>query len=220
MSLRTRRAAFGVGMVSMVALTGPAWASEWMVIGDRGGVLTSTKSMAGDKITANRGVMDVDIEPCKLVSYSLVPNEARNWVDLLIEYDVEFTGPNEMIARQLYDMPWPVADREIVLLGTIRIQEDPETYEVYFESVDSERYPQPTTDSVIRSHVHFNLWRFSETSEGHTRIEVESHVDPKGTIPAWLVNLTSRSWAYNTLTAFTVAARDYDVERSQWCVGD
>jgi hypothetical protein len=51
----------------------------------------------------------------------------------------------------------------------------------------------------VRAVVHNTYYRFEALPDGRTKLMVEVHTDPKGSLPSWLVNRIQRDWPSKTL---------------------
>ncbi|MEO0603919.1 MAG: START domain-containing protein, partial [Myxococcota bacterium] len=51
----------------------------------------------------------------------------------------------------------------------------------------------------VRAQLVDSRYRIVELSPGRTQVEVEIVTDPRGSMPAWIVNLIQRTWPRDTL---------------------
>ena len=63
----------------------------------------------------------------------------------------------------------------------------------------------------VTSHVPIAASPFGKPN-GKTRIMVEVITDPKGSLPAWLINLIQKDWPYNTISALKKRAKKGDIK--------
>ena len=52
----------------------------------------------------------------------------------------------------------------------------------------------------VRATLHGSNFILTPREDGRTDIEVDIFIDPKGRVPAFLVNILQRYWPYNTIT--------------------
>ncbi|HCH64126.1 MAG TPA: hypothetical protein DFR83_15080 [Deltaproteobacteria bacterium] len=188
--------------LSIGLIVGAAHAANWELIGEKDGISTYLRPVAGEPIQAARGVMSVDVPACQLISFYVDPKLATTWVDMLAEYTIVDIGPRQSLVWQRYDMPWPVSDRDFLLDVTVTMP-DPQTIKVALVSTTDPRFPPPgDDDDIVRGRMSPSSWTFTRISDTRTKVDMVGHVDPSGAFPAWLVNLIQHNFPYNTLSAF------------------
>ena len=120
-----------------------------------------------------------------------------DWVDRLEENILisEDTKNFERVEFHSYGLPWPVWSRDIVFkIKLTRLKSD--TFLVTMKSVDDSLGP-PTKG--VRAELHGSNFILRQTADGKTWVEVDIFIDPKGEVPAFLVNILQRYWPYNTI---------------------
>lgn len=85
-----------------------------------------------------------------------------------------------------FDMPFPVWDRDNVILTSIFIDE--ENRIVLFDSVAAPNYI-PESKGIIRVKTLESHWKIEEKEDGLIRIDYNGFADPSGSLPSWLANL-------------------------------
>ena len=141
---------------------------------------------------------DISMHPLKRFStfFSDVKHEI-DWVDrleenILISEDIKNF---ERVEFHSYGLPWPVWSRDIVFkIKLTRLKSD--TFLVTMKSVDDSLGP-PTKG--VRAELHGSNFILRQTADGKTWVEVDIFIDPKGEVPAFLVNILQRYWPYNTI---------------------
>ena len=171
----------------------------WKKIHEKYGVEVFSKKIPGSPLLAFRGetIIDAPIERIYSVLVSLDPKVRLAWVDRLIgTANLEIISDHEGTIYHLFDLPWPVADRDYVLY--IKGYRDKETGRVYLNlrSVDHPDAPDPPG---VRAITTFTGYELIPLSKGKTRVSVEVLTDPRGLIPSWLVNLVQKTWPSDTL---------------------
>lgn len=182
----------------------------WERYDDRSGVVSYRRAMADSKLLATRGVSTVSSHIARLLGVYLDATKATSWVNLLVQLDErKIPGGHDAIERQIYDMPWPVADREFVFKRTVTWDAAHKTVTVTYNSVDDARFP--ITDDYVRAIDHGSYFRFTTQPDGGTEIEAVAMVDPMGSLPAWLFNSVQRAWPRESILALVTAAAQPDV---------
>jgi len=177
-----------------------AWGSDgWTEFSNRGGVTTSYKAIEGTKVLAMKGVGEVDVPLERILGVFLDGSKSTEWVDLMMRYEEKVLGQDLRIEHQMYDMPWPVWDREFVLRREDTFDAARKTVRVTYTSVDDPAFPPQ--EGIVRGVDHGSFWEFTALPGGRTRIVIEVFIDPRGSIPAWLVNSIQRSWPRASIEA-------------------
>lgn len=126
------------------------------------------------------------------------------------------------VVYQLFDSPWPVSDRDLVLLRSWDADEHTKTIIVEFRSIDDSRLPE--IDGVVRAVSPLTLWKFQQKyvqSQGRsiaaTYIEVQSTVDIRGSIPTSLYNYMQSRYAHMIISSLiNIAARNVTAPVAQF----
>lgn len=83
------------------------------------------------------------------------------------------------------DMPWPIRDRDAVLSG--RWWQEPDSLTVLLRSRSIEGVV-PVNPAYIRNTVRAD-WTFIPQGNGMVKVVMGGHVDPRGNLPIWAVNM-------------------------------
>lgn len=177
-------------------LFSPGVAMGWESLGDRDGVQTYRQSVSDSDLYSFRGVTTV-AAPIGKVFDVIVDRERRlEWVDRLIENrELSMAHEYDQVIYQIFDLPWPLNDRDYVYRAKA-YQPAPGEVVVQMKSLDSPLAP-PTAG--VRAVLDYSTYRLRKISDQATEVEVEIHTDPKGHLPAFIVNLIQKSWPRKTL---------------------
>lgn len=112
----------------------------------------------------------------------------------------------ELVYWIRFDLPFPVSDRDYVLHAKAAAQPKKRVFTARLHSVRHKRAP-PRSDAV-RGIVERTYYRFEALpGQARTKLTVEVHTDPRGMLPAWLVNLIQKKWPAKTLLGLVKVAR-------------
>lgn len=186
-----------------IALTLTASASSssnWEFTGEKNGIKTYRREIAGSPIVAFRGEGVIEAPLEKVVSVLLNSERATEWVDSLKHCKIlRHLGPHAHVEYHHIGTPFVMKDREFVSKVTTEIDPKTKTFRL--------RY-QPTEDALApkTSHVRGELMDSSyvlRSLENGTRTyaEIEIFADPKGSVAKWIVNFFQKGWPQNTLEA-------------------
>jgi hypothetical protein len=99
-----------------------------------------------------------------------------------------------IITRSVIDAPWPVENRELIV--RYQITHKPERGEVHIEA-KTLAYDYPTTKGLLRIPFSHAEWIVQESGSS-LKVNYTLHVDPGGSVPAWLVNMGIAEGPYHT----------------------
>jgi hypothetical protein len=202
-----------LALTGLLLLTPPLFAAAvdtggWEQIADKDGVKVYRRSVPGSRLKSMRGIGVVQAPPATVALVLLDDDHATEWVDSLAESRVVRTlGPRDYIEYNHVAMPAFVRDREFITHVSMSV--DPVKSVAYIRS-------QPADDASI-AHSKIIRGELSGTYElqaidggKSTLLTIELHSDPRGLIPAWVVNLFQKDWARQTIAGIRkqVAKRD------------
>eukprot|EP01094_Clydonella_sp_ATCC50884_P029722 TRINITY_DN939_c0_g1_i1.p1 TRINITY_DN939_c0_g1~~TRINITY_DN939_c0_g1_i1.p1 ORF type:complete len:215 (+),score=83.55 TRINITY_DN939_c0_g1_i1:30-647(+) len=104
---------------------------------------------------------------------------------LLVHEVLEEFGDEMNIIHQVYKLPWPLANREIVVVKKVVRDEDGTIYHVN-KSVTHDKCKEGS--KIVRAQVSNCSYIFKPTGDGTCEVSYIVAFDPMGSIPKWLVN--------------------------------
>ena len=198
-------------LIAALLLPTTAMAGAWASIDSSDGIETFRKEVEGSAMMAFRGEAETDVPVSRLVSVLLDPSKGTEWVDLLIGSElVRRDGPNQILLYNQYDLSWPISDRDYVMKRVASFDPEQKVVTVAYTSVIDPLKPEQ--ECCVRATVHRTFWRFSQLDARRSRVEVEVHTDPKGSLPAWVVNMVQKGWPKNSITGLIARATRDDVQ--------
>jgi hypothetical protein len=170
---------------------------DWILIGNDHGVSIFRRDVPGSGIVAVKGEGAVDAPVWKVASVLLDTRRAAEWVDSLKESRVvRQLGPDRYIEYNHLHLPLIFKDREFV--SEVRIDVAPSDRSVTLAYTPAETSEVPSSH-YVRGQIRSGTFRARALGEGRgTALTAEIDCDPKGALPAWLVNLFQKSWPRNT----------------------
>lgn len=205
---------------SLVFSAAPSHAKEkntdWRPIYIKKGIQVSKRSVPDSNLMAFRGEGDVDVNIGLLVGVIKTSGLGPEWVDLQVESKELVRDSDESaILYNKYDLSWPVSDRDYVMRQTTTYDTEKKVVTVTYSSIEDERFPEDKC--CVRAVAVRTFWRFAALEGDRTHVEVEVYTDPKGSLPAWLVNMIQRKWPYNSITGLAERAAKGDVHKHARC---
>lgn len=156
-------------------------------------------SVEGYSLVAFKGVAIID-QPLERVA-SVIYNEDRkiDWMDRVHgQYRIKKIRPGKTIVYNQTSLPWPVDNREFIYEMNMVYNHKVNRLDATLKNKEGfKKLQQEGTVRGVFLDSGFNL--FPHDKGRKTKIEVRVMVDPKGLIPAWLVNLLQASWPENTI---------------------
>ena len=101
-------------------------------------------------------------------------------------------------------LPWPFQDRDLVF--TDHFAFDSKTRRVVDVMRSVEHPKAPERKGIVRAILLESTFEARAIDDEHTFVEVSLHLDTRGFLPAWLVNMTSKNWPLETFTRLRKAA--------------
>jgi hypothetical protein len=125
---------------------------------------------------------------------------AGQWMPDIIEKNtIEEISDLEAVTYSINKLPWPFAGRELILNNALRL--DAKNRFLVVDVYSVERSDILPRDGSVRAVMHCGQTRMRPAAGGRTEMDIILYVDPKGAIPAWLVNFAQRRMPYNFLRA-------------------
>lgn len=183
----------------------------WELVSNSDGVRVTRKRVPGSNMLAFRGVMVANVSIGKIIAIFVNSKKRRQWVDRWdADRELHIKGPLERTYWIRFDLPFPVSDRDYVLhvKGSRYVKK-----RVFAARIHSVRHKgAPSRSGAVRGKVESTYYRFQALPNGRTKLTVEVHTDPKGMLPAWLVNLIQKKWPYKTLRGLVKVAKGATVK--------
>lgn len=135
-----------------------------------------------------KAVFNIETKPSVLAGHLLdVVNYSKWQYKLTLSEKLKQVAINEVIYRAQYDAPWPVSDRDLV--ARIKITQDPKTKIMIFEVTNMHDFV-PEADDFVRVKKSLAKWIITPVGNNEVHVEYSFVVDPGGSIPTWIMNLT------------------------------
>jgi hypothetical protein len=190
---------------------GPAAVGNgWELIDESDGVRVWRRTLPDSSVLAFRGAATVDAPIARVIGVLLDSEHSTEWVDLLIESRrLRESDDGAVILYNRYDLSWPLQDRDYVLRRVLELDPDAGRVTATYTSVEDPAWPEQ--GCCVRALSAPTSWRFRREGPDRTAVEVEVATDPRGSIPAWLVNLVQRDWPRKSIRNLAARAGRPDV---------
>ena len=146
------------------------------------------------------GVVNAPIE--SILSNMRLVEGSEKWTPALRKkVTIKNTSDLEAITYTLNKMPWPLWDRELILHNILKLDKEKKLLYVLSKSVHKDYPNYPKEKETIMADIRYSNMGFRPIGPNKTFIELTAFVDPKGSIPAWMVNFYQKKWPIKFLTA-------------------
>ncbi len=176
-----------------IAIDDPSWRLE----SSSDGIALYSSSVRGTGVVPCKATMTI---PGTIEQVSLVLEDIprrREWVaNLGGSVLLERTNDYDQTEYMRVDVPWPASDRTAVVRARITVSDDLDRVTIAAESVDSPR--ADTLPRLVRSKVYASTFQMTQVGD---RVEIVAlvFIDPRGSVPKWIVNYFTRRVARSTL---------------------
>lgn len=170
----------------------------WKLISEKDGIYVYTQNLEDSKFKAVRAVCTVDCGVAKLAYVLMDVSNTRDWVYATkVCTLLKKMSPTDIYYYSEVELPWPVSNRDFII--RITLTQDQKTK---VARIVAENHPQyvPEKKNVIRIPKSAGNWILTPLGDGRTKVEYVIHVDPGGSVPAWLVNMLADVGPYSSFT--------------------
>ena len=181
---------------------------DWKFIRSKDDIRVYSKSTEKSKIKELRADGEVKASIGKVLALLRNVENAINWVpDLAQRSYLKTISDTEAILFDVTKMPWPVANRELILHYKLEFGKNEKQLVLSFESTDA--VEKSVQDGNVRAQVFTGKIFFTPLKDNSTWLEMYLHIDPKGEIPTWLVNLLQVQMPHDLIKAIRENAPSY-----------
>jgi len=96
----------------------------------------------------------------------------------------------------IYDMPWPVVDRDLAVESRIKMDTASGIYTVSSRPLLK---TVPEKPGLVRITKYWQKWTVKPMEKGNLHVTIEGSIDPGGKIPDWVYNMLVTEMPLNTV---------------------
>ncbi len=186
-----------------------AGGDDWKLLSNDHGITVYSRQTPGSSIVALKGTGTIDAPLWKIASILLDTKRATEWADSLKESRVvRRLGPAAYIEFNHIGLPLILKDRDFVSEVQIDVNPDLKTFALVYKPANDPIVPA-THD--VRGEIVSGSFRLTSLEKDRVSLDAEVQCDPKGAIPAWIVNLFQKNWPRNTFQALQKQAAKPDI---------
>lgn len=183
----------------------------WEQINFAEGVAVFRRKIPGNPYVSMKGVGVIDAPIGKVAAVLLDDARLPEWVDDIEARVVRIVNPNEYIEYNHVKMPPLVTDREFITDVSLAVDPEAKTVVIISEPTEDPSLPP---NKRIRGDLHAN-YVMQVVDATHTRVSIEVTTNPKGSLPAWLVNYFQKDWALATIRGIRKQCAKPDIKPPQ-----
>lgn len=186
-------------------------ASEWQEVHQDDLVTVYRKKVEGSDVLALKGSGQLDAPMGKILSVVMDAERRTDWMEQVKSVEVlKQISPTERVVYMHLSPPWPIRDRDLVIRETVIIDKAAHKISMLLKSVEDPSRPE--RDDRVRAIIHQATFVLTSADGGkQTAMIAESHADPKGSIPSFIVNLYQKKLPRKTLLRLLDRVRGSDV---------
>ena len=204
------RARVAVAMLLVAGLTAPSFAEgparpriaiddpSWHLESSSDGITLFSNSIPGIGVVPLKAVMTI---PGTIEEVSLVLEDISRRGEWISNFgrSVVLDKANDYDQTEYLrvDMPWPASDRSALVRARITVSDDLKRATIAAESIDS--FPADTLPVLVRSKIYASTFQMTQVGD-HVEVVALVFIDPRGSIPKWIVNYFTRRVSRSTLS--------------------
>jgi hypothetical protein len=170
----------------------------WKLISEKDGIYVYSQNLENSKFKAVRAVCTVDCGVSKLSYVLMDVSNTKDWVYATkVCKLLKKMSPTDIYYYSEVELPWPVSNRDFTIRITLTQDEKTKVARIV-----AENHPNyvPENKGVIRIPKSAGNWILTPLGDGRTKVEYVIHVDPGGSVPAWLVNMLADVGPYSSFS--------------------
>lgn len=176
--------------------------TDWKLADNQGWLKIYTRPMAHSKIKSIKVEATLAASASQLLAAIVDINACGDWVysskkNVLIKQ----LSPLDLIYYAEVTVPWPIENRDYVV--HVVAEQHPQSKVITINSPCIPGYVEEKP-GIVRISKSVAKWTITPISKNQVKIEYLLEVDPKGSIPPWLVNLFATKGPYETFMKLKV----------------
>ena len=159
------------------------WAADWVLEKQKGNVsIHSQETDSGYKDILVKTT--IDVKSSALIALLEDVAFYSQWMHNCLEVKIiENISPNERIINSFFNAPWPVKNRDMVVLSEIKTENDRVSI-----TLSDQGNSIPHHSKFVRMQNMHGVWQARKLENGQTEITYEGGGNPGGNLPIFLAN--------------------------------
>ncbi len=189
-------------------------ADGWALAKEKNGIAVYTRSVEGSAFLAFKGetVVEGSVDALVAILYD-TPNAPAWLYQCRLAMTLEEVRFEENYVFHVYDLPFPVSNRQLILHSTLFLTErgvrlDMHEANTLCDERQTGRCQKVNAFDQIRIKRSRGHYLFVPLDEKRTKVIWQQHIEPGGSIPGWLANVLVVDIPYNSLSDLRELARE------------
>lgn len=162
------------------------FAQNWKFIKEKEGIRIYTREDPSSPIKSFKGEMTCKTTMKQVSTLIGNPHNFSWWADDITVKLLDYEENKFMRYYVIYDVPWPLSDRDLAVEAKITTDPKTGTRTVYATVLPN---VVPVNKDNIRITNYWQKWTATPIENGMVHLVLEGSVDPGGAIPSWLYNM-------------------------------
>lgn len=189
-------AALGTGLV-LILVAAPVGSTGWQETARSEGVVVTERFMAGQRVPTFRAIGLVDTDLPTVLRVILDVDRHTEWLqDCTASRMLMQESESVSYIYHRTDVPWPLADRDVILRNQVEVVEPGRLVFVRFRSAPDRA---PVVPGVVRITTLEGFYRIEALAPRRTSIEYRVDVEPAGRLPGWIQRRVTRAVPLGTV---------------------
>lgn len=172
-------------------------AQTWTFIKEVDGIKIYTHKELNSSLKSYKGETDIDASMKKVCALLGTAKNMDWWGEDITNIKILEHEDQKFIQYYfIYDMPWPVTDRDLVVESTIKMDTINAKYTVSSKPLLKKI---PVNTEIVRINNYRQKWTVQSISNGKVHVVLEGLIDPGGNVPAWLINMLATEMPLKTI---------------------
>lgn len=188
---------------------------SWVLRKDKDAIRIYTRDIENSTFKSVKVTCTIPGTLSQLTALLLDVSAHERWVyNTKSSYLVEQVKENQQIYYSEIDLPWPLANREVVVV--MSIVQDPVS-KVLQVNIDNAENNIPVKNGTVRVPASSVMWQVTPLEGNQLSIEYVGQADPGGNVPGWVANPFSTKGPFETfkrlrelITSPTYAKASFD----------
>lgn len=191
---------------------------DWQLKSNKEGIAVYCKPLQGSKYKSVKVICTLPYSLSQIVWVLFDIKTSPEWV-YSTKSCVVLTqvSPLELVYYSEVSIPWPVSNRDFV--AHLKAVQDPHTKVVTIDGPAIVGY-MPVKQNVVRVTKSEGKWVITPVARNVSRIEYTLHVDPGGSVPAWLINLFAAKGPYESFKRLKAQLKKTDYKNVKIPIAD
>ena len=219
-----RRRLLALSLLTAVALASAAQADSptkprWEQFDEEDGIRMYRRDVPGSDIVALRGEGFVAAPITRVASVLIDRKRSTEWIDRLVKTKlIRQISDTESVEWDHIKTPTPLKDRDFVFRTSISTDATKKRVTFNYSSVTDPLAPE--MDDYVRGTFRGGKFELTMATRKNadgtvtkgTIVNAEVEVDPRGSVPKFIVNMVQKSWPHTTLTALRKQVAKPDIK--------